>query len=174
MKKLLILIAFTLLLSSCFGGEEVTIETPQVENTVIEETLAPVETLIIDDTETTTEDSVDTENVKEAEASENTSEATSSPVRESVPVEKVEIKDPAAENDDYDVRANIENDSEATVVTEETFVVPTAPRAQEVQVEEASKAEAELTEEEKQVSEELLWDLLEGIADSLEILEENE
>lgn len=181
MKKLLIFPISLLLLSSCFGGEEVTVEIPKIENTIKEQTLDPVETLIVDDTETIIENTKEEEVVAEIEEielvestektklTENTEEVIGSPASEPVPIEKVEIKDSAADNTEYDVRANIETDPEASVVTEETFVVPTAPVVQEVKID-----DIETLPEDEALADDILSELLEGIVDWYDVIEENE
>jgi hypothetical protein len=161
MNKLLILLTFTLLLTSCFGWDDANVEIPQVENTVQEETVV---------TEEANEDA-ETVNTEESEdvSSGNDTQGEDSSVREPVANEDVEIREAGTENKEYDVRANIENDPEASVVTEETLVVPTEPRAEQIQV------ESELSPEEQKLADEVLLDILgELVDDQIDFIEENE
>ena len=165
MKKLLILLATTLLLSSCFGGDDVSVEVPQVENTIQEEA--------VDSTEARNTNSLEVEingeNEEETVSDITDTETSTSTTREALPIEKVDIKEAGTDNPDYDIRSNIESDVDASVVTEETFVLPTAPTAAEIQVE-----EVEPSVENDALVDDVLLELLGDIDDSLEIIEENE
>ena len=160
MNKILLLLALTVFLTSCFGGDDASVENPQVEDTVQEESL-------------TIQEEDDDENEAEAENDESESETSweqdSSTVREPVANEDVEIRETGTENDEYDVRANIESDPEASVVTEETFVVPTEPRAQEAEVE-----PVEISPEDEELTDDILRELLQGIDNGLDVITENE
>jgi len=158
MKKLFILTTPILFLTSCFGGEEVDVEVPQVENIVQEEIITDSDNVIIES------DIVEELDVLDEVEGNNTES-----VREVVPIEKVEIKETWTDNENYDIRANIETDPNSQVVTEETFVIPTAPRAEEIQVE-----EVELSAENENLADEVLSELLEGIVELEGVIEENE
>lgn len=155
MKKIFIVLTFTLLLTSCFGGEEVSVETPQVQE-------------VVQDQVNVEDQTWDLEN-NEEKLDENSEETDDISVREPVSIEEVEITETGTDNEDYDIRSNIENDPEASVIEEETFVVPTEPRAEEI-----SEEEVEISSEDAKVWDEVVDELAEIVDELFDVIEENE
>ncbi len=141
MKKILCFLAFSLLLTSCFGwSEESEVEQGSVSTgQVVEENVSDP----------------NTETVEEPEAS----------WEDATQEEPVQITDPEAEDENYDVRSNIESDPDAQVVEQEGTVIPTAPAS------DTNEAAVEPSSEDSAVGDDVVDDFENELNELFQILE---